>query len=86
MSVLMTFMLVIGTREEAIKAAKVDKDGTKSKDKYPNLAQVSCIRYPITFCKKSVSALFDSSSEVNAIHPILVRELGLPIRPTEVGA
>ena len=31
-------------------------------------------------------ALFDSGSEVNAIHPTFVWELGLPIRPTDVEA
>ena len=33
-----------------------------------------------------VSALFDSSSKVNAIHPTFARELRLPIRSTDVGA
>ena len=33
-----------------------------------------------------MSALFDSGSEVNAIHPTLIRKLGLPVRPTDVGA
>ena len=30
-------------------------------------------------------ALFDSGSEVNAVHPAFTKELGLPIRPTDVG-
>ena len=53
-----------------------------------NLARVPCIQYSVIFRKKSVSmsALLDSGSEVNAIHPTLARELGLPIRPTDVGA
>ena len=34
----------------------------------------------------SVSALFDSSSEVNAIYLTFVRELGLPIKPMDVRA
>ena len=34
----------------------------------------------------SVSALFNSGSEVNAIHPTFTQELGLPIRPTDIGA
>ena len=33
----------------------------------------------------SVSALFNSSSEVNAIHPTFAWEIGLSIRPTDVG-
>ena len=49
-------------------------------------ARVSYICYPINFGKKSVSALFDSGSEVNAVHPAFAKELGLPIRPTDVGA
>ena len=50
------------------------------------LAQISCICYPINFGKKSVSALLDSGSEVNAVHPAFAKELGLPIRLTDVGA
>ena len=34
----------------------------------------------------SILALLNSGSEVNAIHPTLARELGLFIRPTDVGA
>ena len=93
-------MPVTGTREEVVEAAesvgttdavetaKVGKDDEESKGEYPNLAQVLCIRYPITFRKKSVSmlALLDSGSEVNIIHPTLTRNLGLPIRPTDVRA
>ena len=97
-SVLATSTPVTGTREEAVEAAEsfgtaeavetaeVGKDGEESEGEYPNLARVPCIRYPITLRKKSVSALLDSGSEVNAIHPTLARELGLPIRPTDVGA
>ena len=49
-----------------------------------NITRVPCIRYPINFRKKSVSTLLDSDSEVNAVHPAFVKELGLPIRPTDV--
>ena len=49
-----------------------------------NLARVPCICYPINFGKKSVSALLNSSSEVNAIYLAFAKELGLPIRPTDV--
>ena len=51
-----------------------------------NLARVPCIRYPINFGKKSVSALLDSGSEVNVVHLAFAKELGLPIRLTDVGA
>ena len=51
-----------------------------------NLAQITCIRYPINFEKKHVSTLLDSGNEVNAVHLAFAKELGLPIRPTDVGA
>ena len=84
-SVLATSTPVTETREEA---TEVGKGGAESKGEYPSLARVPCIRYPITFRKKSVSmsALLDSGSEVNAIHPTLAQKLGLPVRPTNVGA
>ena len=44
-----------------------------------NLARVLCICYPINFGKKSVSALLDSGSEVNTVHPAFAKKLGLPI-------
>ena len=50
-----------------------------------NLARVPCIRYLINIGKKSVSALLDSISKVNAVHPAFAKELGLFIRPTDVG-
>ena len=49
-------------------------------------ARVPCICYPINFEKKSVLALLDSSSEVNAVYPVFAKELGLSIRPTDIGA
>ena len=84
-SVSATSTPVTETREEA---TEVDKGGAESEGEYPSLARVPCIRYPITFRKKSVSmsALLDSGSEVNAIHPTLAQKLGLPVRPTNVGA
>ena len=33
-----------------------------------------------------ITVLLDSGSEVNAIHPTLTWELGLSIRPTDIGA
>ena len=54
------------------------------------LEHVFCIHYPVQFRKDAnktqVQALIDSGSEVNAIHPTFVKELGLPIKPTDVGA
>ena len=74
---------------EAIKTARTGKDGEENKSESPeNLAWVPCIRYPTTFRKKSVPvlALFDSGSEVNAIHPICAQELRLSIRLTDIGS
>ena len=51
-----------------------------------NLVRVPCICYPINFGKKSVSALLDLGSKVNAVHPVFAKELGLPNRPTDMGA
>ena len=72
---------------EAIETAKIAKGGKESEDEYQNLTRVPCIRYPVIFRKKSVSmsALLDLGSEINAIHPTFARELGLPIKPTDVG-
>lgn len=54
----------------AIKTAKVGEDSKKDEDgEYlNNFTQVPYILYPITFWKKSVLALLDSSNEVNTIH------------------
>ena len=74
---------------EPVRTAGDRKDGVESEGEYSeNLAQVSCIRYSITFQKKSVPVLtlFDSGSKVNAIYPTFARELGLLIRSTDVGA
>ena len=54
------------------------------------LEHVFYIHYPVQFKKDAnethVQALIDSKNEVNAIHLIFVKELGLTIRPTDVGA
>ena len=63
-----------GIREEAIQTAEAtgaNKDDEKSESEYAkNFAQVPYIRYPITFCKKSIlmPAFFDSGNEVDTIH------------------
>ena len=83
-----------GTRKKAVEAvisvvtAEVGKDGKESEGEYPNIARVPYIRYPITLRKNSVSvlALFDSGSEVNAIHPTLAQEQEPPIRITDIEA
>ena len=72
-TVLATSTLVIVARE------KVVDDNLRS-----NFARVSCICYPNNFRKKSVLALLDSSSEVNAVHPAFTKELCLLIRPTDI--
>ena len=53
------------------------------------LERVPCIHYPVQFKgtdRAPVQALIDLGSEVNAVHLSFVKQLGLPIRPTEVGA
>ena len=59
------------------------------------LERVTCIQYPIAFpggvtqdglALGPVSALLDSGSKVNAIHPALTEKLGLVVRTTNVGA
>lgn len=71
---------------ETIKTARVaraDEDGEYLGTKF---AQVLYIWYPITFWKKSVLAFIDSNSEINIIYSIFAKELGLPIRLTDVRA
>ena len=91
-SVSATSMPVTANKKEAIETIKVaksagaSKDGKKSEGKWlENLARVLYIRYPINCRKKSVLALFDSSSKVNLGHPVFAKELGLPIRLTNIG-
>ena len=91
MSVSATSTPVTETRGEAVETVETTgegRDDEKSKREYPNLAQIPCIWYPITFRKKSmpVSALLDSGSKVNAIYPTFARELGLLIKTTDIGA
>ena len=53
------------------------------------LERVPCIHYPVQFKdtnKALVKALIDSGSEVNAVYLSFVKQLGLSIRPTDVGA
>ena len=53
------------------------------------LERVSCIHYLVQFKdtdKAPVQTLIDSGSEVNAIHLSFVKQLSLPIRPTDIGA
>ena len=49
---------------------------------------VPYIHYLVQFKKDKtqVQALVDSRSKVNAIHLSFVKQLGLPIRPTDIGA
>ena len=52
------------------------------------LERVPCIHYPVQFKdtdKAPVQALIDSGSEINAVHPFFVKQLGLSIRPINVG-
>ena len=59
------------------------------------LEQVTCIQYPIAFLDGVTqdssalnleSALFDSGSKVNVIHPAFIERLGFMVQITNVGA
>ena len=53
------------------------------------LKRVPCIHYPVQFRdtdKAPVKALINLGSEVNTMHPFFAKQLGLPIRPTDIGA
>ena len=82
-SVLTIFMLATEDSEEAILVSAKE------------LERVMCIQYSITFqgsvthnssALDFVSALFDISSEVNAIHPTFAKKLGLVLRSTNIDA
>lgn len=90
-------MPMTGTMEEVVEAGKavgtveaneIAKVGEESKGEYSNRVQVLCLRYHITFWKKSMSMsrLFESGGEINAMHLTFAWELGLPSRPTNVEA
>ena len=58
------------------------------------IEQITCIQYLIAFlggitqdgsALDPVLALFDSSSEVNAMHPAFAKRFGLVVQPTNVG-
>lgn len=87
--VLATSTLVIVAREKAVKNAEDSKNleittevGKNDKNQRSNLAQVLCIRYPITFKRKSELEFFDQNSEINAIHPTFAKKLGFFIKLT----
>ena len=96
--ILATSMLVIGNRGKAVETvetiedvetASAGKDGRESEGQYPeNFARILYIWYPLIFWRKIVLvlALLDLDSEINIIYPTCAKELGLPIRPTDVGA
>ncbi len=50
------------------------------------LQRVPFIRFPVKFQAQQVEALIDSGSEVNAMTPAFIANLGLSTRPTGVGA
>ena len=70
-SVLANFTLMTDAREEA-------------------LERVPYIHYLVQFKKDAdktpVQVLINSESKVNVIHPSFAKQLGLPIRPTDLGA
>ena len=73
--------MTVSTTSTPITIAKEEAVGENLRS---NLAQVLYIHYPINSGKKSVLALLDSGSKVNAIYLAFTKELGLPIRPTNI--
>ena len=71
---------------EIARASKNNKKSESNENPGFNFAQVSCIRYPINFKKKSMLAFLDSSNEVNAIHLIFTKELSFSIRVIDIRA
>lgn len=78
-------------REAAVETAEIaetvrsknDEGGEYAKT---SLVQVLFIWYPIIFWKESVLIVFDFGNKVNVIHPTFTKELGLLIRPMDIGA
>lgn len=68
------------------KADENDKNGENGEYPETKLAQVSCIRYLITFWKKFILALFNLRSKVSVIHLTFTIKLGLSIQPTDINA
>ena len=70
----------------SVLATSISTTGARKK----TLKRVSYIHYPVQFKKDAdkapVQALINSGSEVNAIHPFLAKQLGLPIRPIDIRA
>ena len=86
-TVLATSMLVTVARKKAVgENPGIAVEEAVDENPGSNLARVFYIRYHINFRKKSMLALFDSDSEVNTIYLTFAKELGLPIRQTEVKA
>ena len=50
------------------------------------LERVPCIHYPVQFKWDTAQALINLGSEVNAIHLTFAKQLGLPVRPTDIRA
>lgn len=89
--VLATLTLVSEAREAAVETAEIAETVRSKNDeggKYAktSLVQVLFIQYPIIFWKKSVLIVFDFGNKVNVIYPTFAKELGLLIRPIDIGA
>ena len=93
MLVLTTSTSITVAREKALRDNETEETGENSENGRnedenlrTNLVQIPCIQYPIIFQKQSVSAFFDLKRKVNTIYPNFVKELGLPIISTDIGA
>ena len=91
--VLATSMPMTAAKEDVVENVKDGRnletttgsieDGKNSKT---NLAQVPYIRYHNIVWKKSVLALYDLGNKVNTLYLAFAKELGLSIRPIDIGA
>lgn len=69
-SLIITSKKTVETTEivKTIGAIRVGEDNRGNEYLETNLARVSYFRYLITFCKKSVLALFNLGNEINTIY------------------
>ena len=76
-----------GTAKKLVLVSATSKSITDTKKEA--LECVPYIHYPVQFKdmdKATVQALINSGSEVNAVHLSFIKQLGLPIKPTNVRA
>ena len=70
--------------KKLVSVATTSTSTISAREKAPE--RVFYTHYPVEIKKNKVQALIDLGSEVNAIHLSFAKQLGLPIRPTDIGA